>query len=125
MSYGDGGGALGYLVGQPHRGLEYMFIMMNAARLSVGVQGIGLSELALQQASEWAHSRVQGRAVGPRRCGLADHAAPGRGAHAADDTRERRGHARAGAVYGAVVRSCARGHRSRNGARPRLRVGNC
>jgi len=65
MSYGDGGGALGYLVGKPNRGLEYMFIMMNAARLSVGVQGIGLSELALQQASEWAHSRVQGRAVGP------------------------------------------------------------
>src|SRR5664279_31163 len=48
MSYGDGGGAVGFLVGQPHRGLEYMFIMMNAARLSVGVQGIGLSELALQ-----------------------------------------------------------------------------
>jgi 3-(methylthio)propanoyl-CoA dehydrogenase len=64
MSYGDGGGALGYLVGEPHRGLEYMFIMMNAARLSVGVQGIGLSEHALQQASEWAHSRVQGRAAG-------------------------------------------------------------
>ncbi|HEY6451766.1 MAG TPA: acyl-CoA dehydrogenase [Steroidobacteraceae bacterium] len=64
MSYGDGGGALGYLVGEPHHGLEYMFIMMNAARLSVGVQGIGLSELALQQAGEWAHSRRQGRAVG-------------------------------------------------------------
>jgi 3-(methylthio)propanoyl-CoA dehydrogenase len=64
MSYGDGGGALGYLVGEPHRGLEYMFIMMNSARLSVGVQGIGLAELALQQASSWAHSRVQGRAVG-------------------------------------------------------------
>jgi len=64
MSYGDGGGALGYIVGEPHRGLEYMFIMMNSARLSVGVQGIGLSELALQQASAWAHSRVQGRAIG-------------------------------------------------------------
>jgi alkylation response protein AidB-like acyl-CoA dehydrogenase len=63
MSYGDGGGALGYLLGEPNRGLEYMFIMMNSARLSVGVQGIGLSELALQQASAWAHSRVQGRAV--------------------------------------------------------------
>src|SRR6202167_1847445 len=63
MSYGDEGGAFGYLVGEPHRGLEYMFIMMNSARLSVGVQGIGLSELALQQASAWAHSRVQGRAI--------------------------------------------------------------
>jgi alkylation response protein AidB-like acyl-CoA dehydrogenase len=67
MSYGDNGGALGYIVGEPHRGLEYMFIMMNAARLSVGVQGIGLSELALQQATAWAHSRVQGRPVEPRR----------------------------------------------------------
>ena len=64
MAYGDAGGAIGYLVGEPHRGLEYMFIMMNAARLSVGVQGVGLSELALQQARTWAHSRVQGRPVG-------------------------------------------------------------
>ncbi len=67
MSYGDGDGAIAYLIGEPHHGLEYMFIMMNAARLSVGVQGIGLSELALQQAGEWAHSRVQGRAVGLKR----------------------------------------------------------
>jgi alkylation response protein AidB-like acyl-CoA dehydrogenase len=64
MSYGDGGGALGYLVGKPHHGLEYMFIMMNSARLAVGVQGIGLAELALQQASDWARNRVQGRPVG-------------------------------------------------------------
>jgi len=72
MSYGDHDGAIGYLVGEPHRGLEYMFIMMNSARLSVGVQGIGLSELALQQADEWAHSRVQGRSIGTR----GDAAAP-------------------------------------------------
>jgi alkylation response protein AidB-like acyl-CoA dehydrogenase len=64
MSYGDGGGALGYLIGKPHHGLEYMFIMMNSARLAVGVQGIGLAELALQQASDWARNRVQGRPVG-------------------------------------------------------------
>jgi alkylation response protein AidB-like acyl-CoA dehydrogenase len=64
MSYGDRGGAIGYLVGKPHHGLEYMFIMMNSARLSVGVQGIALAELALQQASDWAHNRVQGRPVG-------------------------------------------------------------
>ncbi|HWG75856.1 MAG TPA: acyl-CoA dehydrogenase [Steroidobacteraceae bacterium] len=64
MSYGDRGGALGYLIGEPNRGLEYMFVMMNAARLSVGVQGIGLAELALQQARAWAHGRVQGHAVG-------------------------------------------------------------
>lgn len=66
MAYGDAGGAFGYLVGQPHRGLEYMFIMMNAARLSVGVQGVGMSELARQQAVAWAHSRIQGRPVGMR-----------------------------------------------------------
>ena len=64
MSYGDGGGALGYLIGKPHHGLEYMFIMMNSARLAVGVQGIGLAELALQQAGDWARNRVQGRPVG-------------------------------------------------------------
>jgi alkylation response protein AidB-like acyl-CoA dehydrogenase len=64
MSFGDAGGALGYLVGEPHQGLDYMFIMMNAARLSVGVQGVGLSELALQQARQWAHTRVQGRPIG-------------------------------------------------------------
>jgi alkylation response protein AidB-like acyl-CoA dehydrogenase len=64
MSYGDQGGAVGYLIGELHHGLEYMFIMMNSARLSVGVQGVGIAELALQQASAWARSRVQGRAPG-------------------------------------------------------------
>ena len=64
MSYGDQGGALGYLVGQANRGLEYMFVMMNSARLSVGMQGVGLAELAFQQAREWAGSRVQGHAIG-------------------------------------------------------------
>jgi alkylation response protein AidB-like acyl-CoA dehydrogenase len=72
MSYGDRGGAIGYLIGKPHHGLEYMFIMMNSARLSVGVQGVGLAELALQQASEWARSRVQGRPAGA----VGDAAAP-------------------------------------------------
>jgi alkylation response protein AidB-like acyl-CoA dehydrogenase len=66
MAYGDAGGAFGYLLGQPHRGLEYMFIMMNAARLSVGVQGVGLSELARQQAAAWAGTRIQGRPIGMR-----------------------------------------------------------
>jgi 3-(methylthio)propanoyl-CoA dehydrogenase len=64
MAYGDRGGAIGDLIGKPHHGLEYMFIMMNSARLSVGVQGVGLAELALQQASDWARSRIQGRAAG-------------------------------------------------------------
>ena len=61
MSYGDGPGALGYLVGKANHGLQYMFVMMNSARLSVGVQGIGLSERAFQQALSWARTRVQGR----------------------------------------------------------------
>jgi 3-(methylthio)propanoyl-CoA dehydrogenase len=64
MAYGDRGGAIGDLIGEAHHGLEYMFIMMNSARLSVGVQGVGLAELALQQASDWARSRIQGRAAG-------------------------------------------------------------
>lgn len=66
MSYGDHGGAIGYLIGEPHHGLEYMFVMMNTARLSVGVQGVGLAELAYQQAREWAGTRVQGQPVGMR-----------------------------------------------------------
>ena len=65
MSYGDGPGAVGYLVGEANHGLEYMFIMMNSARLSVGVQGIGLSERAYQQSLEWARTRVQGRTLIP------------------------------------------------------------
>jgi 3-(methylthio)propanoyl-CoA dehydrogenase len=64
MAYGDSQGALGFLVGEANHGLEYMFIMMNSARLSVGVQGIGLAERAYQQALEWARTRVQGRPMG-------------------------------------------------------------
>jgi alkylation response protein AidB-like acyl-CoA dehydrogenase len=60
MSYGEADGALGYLVGEQNRGLEYMFIMMNAARLSVGLEGYALGERAYQQALDWARSRVQG-----------------------------------------------------------------
>jgi hypothetical protein len=59
-------GALGYLVGEPHHGLEYMFIMMNLARLGVGVSGYAVGERATQQALEWARTRVQGRPPGPR-----------------------------------------------------------
>jgi alkylation response protein AidB-like acyl-CoA dehydrogenase len=61
MAYGDSKGAIGYLVGEENRGLEYMFIMMNAARLAVGVQGYAVAERAFQQALEWAHTRVQGK----------------------------------------------------------------
>jgi len=64
MSYGETSGALGYLVGEANRGLEYMFIMMNAARLSVGLEGYALAERAYQKARTWASERVQGRPAG-------------------------------------------------------------
>jgi butyryl-CoA dehydrogenase len=63
LQFGDHGGALGTLVGQENRGLEYMFIMMNAARFGVAMQGIGLAERAYQQAAAFAKDRVQSRDV--------------------------------------------------------------
>ncbi|MBG9387523.1 acyl-CoA dehydrogenase [Caenimonas aquaedulcis] len=63
LQFGDHGGAVGYLVGQENRGLEYMFIMMNAARYAVGVQGIAIAERAYQKAVEYAKDRVQSRPV--------------------------------------------------------------
>jgi alkylation response protein AidB-like acyl-CoA dehydrogenase len=64
LNYGEkSGGALGELVGEPHRGMEYMFIMMNASRFSVGVQAIGIADRAYQSALEYAKVRVQGRDV--------------------------------------------------------------
>ena len=63
LQYGDHGGAVGYLVGQENRGLEYMFIMMNAARYAVGVQGIAIAERAYQKAASFARDRVQSRPV--------------------------------------------------------------
>ena len=61
MSFGDQGGATGWLVGEANRGLEYMFIMMNEARFGVGVQGVGIGERAYQQSLAFARERVQGR----------------------------------------------------------------
>ena len=61
MAYGDNGGAIGYLLGEANRGLEYMFIMMNEARLGVGLQGVALGERAYQQALGYARERKQGR----------------------------------------------------------------
>ncbi len=63
LQFGDQGGAVGYLVGQENRGLEYMFIMMNAARFGVGVQGIAIAERAYQTAVAFARERVQSRPV--------------------------------------------------------------
>ena len=61
LQFGDHGGAIGTLVGEENRGLEYMFIMMNAARFGVGLQGIGLAERSYQKAVAFAKDRVQSR----------------------------------------------------------------
>jgi alkylation response protein AidB-like acyl-CoA dehydrogenase len=63
LQFGDHGGATGFLVGEENRGLEYMFIMMNAARFGVGVQGIAIAERAYQKAVTFAKDRVQSRPV--------------------------------------------------------------
>jgi alkylation response protein AidB-like acyl-CoA dehydrogenase len=61
LQFGDHGGAVGYVVGEENRGLEYMFIMMNAARFAVGIQGIAVADRAYQQAVGYAKDRVQSR----------------------------------------------------------------
>jgi len=63
LQFGDHGGATGYLVGQENHGLEYMFIMMNAARFAVGIQGIAVAERAYQKAAAFARERIQSRPV--------------------------------------------------------------
>jgi hypothetical protein len=63
LQFGDNGGAVGYLVGQENRGLEYMFVMMNAARYAVGMQGVAIAERAYQKAVAYARDRVQSRPV--------------------------------------------------------------
>ena len=63
LQFGDHGGAVGYLVGEENRGLEYMFIMMNSARYAVGMQGIAIAERAYQKAVTFARDRVQSRPV--------------------------------------------------------------
>ena len=66
LVYGQNGGAVGELVGEENRGLEYMFIMMNAARYSVGIEGVGLSERAYQAALAYARERIQSTEAGQR-----------------------------------------------------------
>jgi alkylation response protein AidB-like acyl-CoA dehydrogenase len=66
LAFGDNGGAVGYLVGEENRGLEYMFIMMNAARFSVGLQGVAIAERAYQHALTYAKARIQGAEAGVR-----------------------------------------------------------
>ncbi|MBE7249307.1 MAG: acyl-CoA dehydrogenase family protein, partial [Actinomycetospora chiangmaiensis] len=64
MAFGDRGGATGWLIGQENKGLACMFTMMNAARLGVGVQGVGVAEAATQKALAYAQERRQGKAIG-------------------------------------------------------------
>ena len=71
LAFGDRDGAIGYLVGEPNRGLEYMFIMMNAARLSVGLEGYSVGERAFQRALDWARNRIQGKPPVPQPSGPA------------------------------------------------------
>jgi alkylation response protein AidB-like acyl-CoA dehydrogenase len=76
MIYGEKDGAVGYLMGEPNRGLEYMFIMMNAARLSVGLEGVAIAERAFQRALAWSRERLQGRPIGgqgPRTAPIVQH----------------------------------------------------
>ena len=77
MSFGDDGGAVGYLVGEEGRGLGYMFTMMNNARLSVGIQGLAIAERAYQQAVAFAKTRVQSKDDGsakPQPVAIVQHA---------------------------------------------------
>ncbi|MDE0478109.1 MAG: acyl-CoA dehydrogenase [Gammaproteobacteria bacterium] len=74
MVYGEEGkGAAGWLIGEENKGLSYMFTMMNSARLHVGLEGVGLSELATQKAVAFAAERVQGRPLGRRDGAIIHH----------------------------------------------------
>ncbi len=76
LSYGDKEGAVGYLFGEENRGLQYMFTMMNSARLEVGIEGIGIAERAYQRALAYAKERVQGKDIavrGGERVSIAQH----------------------------------------------------
>jgi alkylation response protein AidB-like acyl-CoA dehydrogenase len=66
LGFGQNGGAIAELIGEENRGWEYMFIMMNAARYSVGIEGVGLSERAFQTALAYARERIQGTEAGIR-----------------------------------------------------------
>ena len=71
MALGDHGGAIGTLVGQENQGLKYMFVMMNAARFAVGLEGLAIAERAYQHAVSYARDRVQGRAIEGSAAGVA------------------------------------------------------
>ncbi len=71
MVHGDNGGAIGTMVGKENEGLKYMFVMMNAARFAVGLEGLAIAERAYQHAAAYARERVQGRAIEGSATGVA------------------------------------------------------
>jgi len=73
LQFGQERGATAYLVGEPNRGLEYMFIMMNTARLGVGVQSYAVGDRAFQRAAEYARTRLQGKPAGGERLPIIHH----------------------------------------------------
>ena len=111
-------GAQGFLVGEANRGLNAMFVMMNEARLGVAMQGLAQSEVAYQNAAQYAKERLQGRALSgpkdPGEAGRPDHRASRRAAHAARDQGLQRGGARLRAVGAALDSDIA--HRSQDAA---------
>jgi acyl-CoA dehydrogenase len=69
LAFGGEQGAVGYLIGEANRGLEYMFVMMNASRLSIGIDGYAVCERAYQDALSWAKERAQGSISAARESG--------------------------------------------------------
>ena len=117
MSFGDDGGAVGYLVGEEGRGLSYMFTMMNNARLSVGIQGLAIAERAYQQAADFAKTRVQSKDDGSAEAAAGlDRPSPRRPPHADDHARPDRGDARAGLLHRRRHRRRAAASRQGDGA---------
>ena len=137
MMYGENEGALGLLVGEPNRGLEYMFVMMNAARLSVGLEGYAQGERAFQQAAEWARTRVQGkppvslakdlglRLDGHQLLAGAHHRPPRREAHVVRHEVDGGSLPRAGAVRRVPARSRRRASGRSGARRARRRAATC
>ena len=116
LAFGQQGGAVGELIGEENRGLEYMFIMMNAARFAVGLEGIGLSERAFQAALAFANERIQGTEPGHEGT-RADRAASGHPSHADAHQIEDRSDACSRERLGGVARYGARAS-GRTRARP-------
>lgn len=102
LAFGEARDAIGFLIGSVNRGLEYMFIMMNVARLSLGVEGYAVAERAFQRAAEWAKTCTgkAARSAGKR----ADRLSPRCQTHAVHDEVVHSGNASARPVCGVAAR---------------------